>query len=36
VNTEFREFVGKYFRFPSPPGVSRLQAVGGVGGAQLS
>ena len=36
VHAEFRKFVGKHFRFGSPPGVGGLEAMGGVGGAQLS
>jgi hypothetical protein len=36
VYPEFGKFVGKDLWLPSPPGVRRLQAMGGVGGPQLS
>ena len=34
--TEFWELIGKHLWFPRPPGVSRLQAMGCIGRAQLS
>ena len=36
VYPKLGEFVGKHLRLPCPPSVSRLQAMGGVGGAQLA
>ena len=36
VHAEFGKFVGKHLRFGSPQGVGGLQAMGGVGGAQLT